>query len=289
MDETQINDALDAERPEPGTTEDSGTKNATETTETSRAADVTGEKEPGPVPYARFKEKNDLANRYSKLGKPEELEARLTKAADYERRQQEAVEADRQRQEQERRQTNPKLADAEDLVEDIIERKYPGIRQHQQQQEQDRQLAIARHVQHGMEQIPALLKEHGIPVTKDSIESYETLVESQIIKDPELKQGFWRPAEQADVMKEAFTRAKTRVLNPAMQAAGAKTLDDARERASRVLSRGQQTGTAKVAPKAFASTHKPGTAQHDADRDRYRRQLIHDHLAQQDAEEAQAI
>lgn len=254
------------------------------TTTDPRAAGDTGE--PGPIPYHRFREVNERASAYAKLGKPEELEQKLQKLAEIEQREQQQAAERQAAEEAARRDRNPKLAEAEDLITDVVTKKFPGVADLAARHAETERLQIERHVQHGFEQIPRLLQEYGLPTDKDTVQAYETLVESQILKDDGLKRGFWRPAEQGDVMREAFTRAKQRIVNPALQAAGKTTLDEARERAQRTLGRAGASGTARVEPKKFESKHAPGSAQWESDRAAFNRSAIEALL---DTEEQAAI
>lgn len=269
-----------SEHPEPGTTAD------TTADDTTRAADDTGEQKPAPVPYERFREVNETKRKYEKLGRPDEVEARLAKLDQIER---ERADAERHAAEAERRKANPKMADAEDLITEVVQRKFPHLAENAEVIERERQMQIERHVQHGFEQIPQLLKENGVPVTPATVRSYEKMIESEIVSDPKLKAGFWRPMQQADAMKEAFTRVKSAVINPALQAQGAKTLDEARALRERTLGRATPSGTARLEPKKFESKHAPGSAGWEADRDAYRRSSIAAALDADLAEEVVAL
>jgi len=273
MTDEQLDQHLEStERPagEAGTT--TTTPEAQETTE-SRAADVTGE--PGPIPYHRFKEVNDAASRYKSLGKPDEIEARLAKLAAIEQQEAEQVKAQATA---EARKANPKLADAEDLIEETVRKRFPGVADAVERQREQEKLVVESHVQRGFEAIPAMLKAHNLRTDADTVQSYETLIESQILKDDTLKRDFWSPAKQAGAITEAFNRVKAKLINPALQAAGARTLDDARDRRARTLDRAAPGGTAVVKPQEFVSKHPIGSAGYDRDRATWRSQLIDAHL-----------
>lgn len=225
---------------------------------------------PGAVPYQRFKEVNDRDKQYRKFGKPDELEARLSKLSEYE-----AKEAEHQAEQQrlaaeDARKANPKQAEVDDLIKESFERQYPGLPDVASRQREQERIVAGSYVQRAFERIPQMLRDHGVDATPDAIESYEGLIEAQILKDATLTKSFWKPAEQNTALDEAFTRVKTKYINPALQAAGARTLDQARERRSRTIDRAAPSGTARVKPTEFQSKHPKGSAAHDRDRAAYR-------------------
>ena len=239
--------------------------------DTRDAAD-TGET-PGAVPYLRFKEVNDRDKQYREFGKPDEVKARLAKLSAFEAKEAEA-ETERQRvASEESRRANPKQAEVDDLIRDSVNRQYPGVATVEaiaaRQKEQER-LVVATYVQRSDDHIVHLMRDHKIEVTPQSFASYKKMVESEVLSDEALTKSYWEPANQDKAMDEAFTRVKTIHINPALQAAGARTLDQARERRSRTLDRAAPSGTAHAKPLEFQSKNPKGTAAHERDRAAYR-------------------
>jgi hypothetical protein len=249
-----------------------------------RAADDKGE--PGNVPYQRFKEVNDVNSKYRKLGKPEEVEARLARLAEIEERE---AQQHREQEAAERRRANPKQADADDLIADSVRRQFPEMVTAAQRQQENERLVVESHVQRAFDGVAALLEKHNLRTDPETVKTYETLIEGQILKDDSMKADFWKPSLSSRVVEAAFGRVKAKLINPALVAAGARTLDDAASRRARTLDRAAPSGTARVKPLEFKSQYPIGSAGYDRDRAAYRDAQMDAHFDAADGEEVASL
>lgn len=208
-----------------------------------------GEKKPSRL-QKRIKSLVEARKSYERFGKPDDLQRKLDKLAEYEQlekrvKAEQAAAARRQREETGEAEVARKFrAYMDQTFGPGAADEFMSMRRSREEREYREAQTYAKA---GRDHIVSILRENAVPTEDPAVvQAYEHTMATFIGENPELHAKYLDPNTQRDALAAAFKFAGARLLNPMLAAAGAGTYEQIAARKARALgsARGTSAGTA---------------------------------------------
>lgn len=207
------------------------------------------EKKPSRL-QRRIKSLVEARKSYEKFGKPDDLQRKLDKLAEYEQlerrvKAEQAAARQRQREETGEAEVSRKFrAYMDQTFGPGAADEFMSLRRSREEREYREAQTYAKT---GRDHIVSILRDNAVPTEDPAVvQAYEHTMATFIGENPDLHAKYLDPNTQRDALSAAFKFAGARLLNPMLAAAGAGTYEQIAARKARALgsARGTSAGTA---------------------------------------------
>lgn len=184
------------------------------------------------IPKQRFDRVRQERNTYRQFGTPEEIKAKLAKAAEYEKYERELAEQEqREADEAKRKAGQPTDAELNAGFDRALERRFgKGAPEDFEQFREVQRRDVQRTVRDSLDHIRTFLTEHNMKADDVAVNRWSTHVGTEFKMDSELAGQFRDPVTQKKALDTALGRVRAELIDPALAAVGASKLESARKR-----------------------------------------------------------
>lgn len=184
------------------------------------------------IPKSRFDRVRKERNAYREFGSPDELKAKLAKAAEYEKYEREVADQEKREADEARRKAGqPTDEELNASFDKALERRFgKGAPQDFERFRDTVQRDVQRTVSASLDHIRTFLSDHKLPTDDKSVERWSRHVGTEFKYDDELGDSFRDPVTQKTALDTALKRVAGELIDPALAAAGASKLETFRKR-----------------------------------------------------------
>lgn len=219
-------------------------------------------KDDARIPKSRLDKALGKLKEFRELGlTPSEARARLTEWQQFK----DAEARVRQHAEEQRRAAtrDDRRESLKRELHELLEEDNPGMFDTIRETRVEKDLFRRKHNADGEKVIRGLLSDYGITPSDRVVARMRTLIGTEINANEDTLAAYWDPASQEGAIKRAFRSVATELFDPMLQSQGSGTLDQARERREKTLSRATPSpGPSRIdelASDAFSSKHPVGS------------------------------